>query len=263
MLLGTLNATWLRANFLLGVTLGAAWNGAEGDGAMHTAITLIVNDVQSILGIEFERQRVLTDPDPNLVLGTDYEIVGERLHYFHPATAMTYYYIPLPHPNVVSIERVRLFLRNQLVYAVPVEWVYFTSKEGVLRIAPFLSNAVPQSTTAGWVPGLFPHDTLDTVPGAWGVDYTFGYGQVDADIARYIGLRAAIQVLALAGAGADIAGGLGSESLSQDGITESISYHQGKWGPYSGLIEVYQEELKTINIRGKRLAKKGFKVAVW
>jgi hypothetical protein len=261
--LGTLNASWLRSNFLLGVNLGVAWNGVVGDGAMHTLLTLITNDVESVLLVQFARKRILTDPDPALVLGTDYDLVGERLHYFQPSPTMPSYYIPLPQAHVVSIERVRLFLRNQLVYTIPDVWISFTSKEGLLRIAPFLSNAVPQSTTAGWVPGLFPHDTLQTIAAAWSVDYTIGYGQVDADIARYIGLRAAIQVLGLAGAGADIAAGLSSESLTQDGITESISHAQGKYGLYSGLVQLYMDELDRIDLKGKRLAKRGVKIAVW
>ena len=263
MLVESMIPAYLRQTYLLGVSLGTAWDGVAGDAAMQQILNGILTDVQSKLGISFARKVLKTDPDYGLVQGTDYDIEGERLHHFRAQLTSTHYFIPLPYSNVVSVERVRLFYGNQHVYTVPDDWVYFTSKEGVLRINPSLTNAVLQSNFGGFDSVFYTFFYRDCIPHAWSLDYTFGYGQIDADIARYIGLLAAIQVLSLAGMGADISGGLSNESLSQDGISESVGYAQGKYGPYSGLIQMYSDELERMDLKQKRLAKKGIKVAVF
>lgn len=262
MLVEEMTPAYLRQAYLLGVALGTAWDGVAGDIAMQQILNGILVDVQSKVGISFARKVVKTDPDPALVQGVDYDIAGERLHHFRAQLMTTHYYIPLPYSNVVSIEQVRLFYGNQHVYTVPDDWVYFTSKEGILRINPSLTNSVLQSNFGGFDSVFYTFFFREVIPHAWALDYTFGYGQIDADIARYIGLLAAIQVLSLAGMGADISGGLSNESLSQDGISESVGYASGKYGPYSGVVQMYSDELERINIFAKRLAKKGIKLAV-
>lgn len=262
MLVEAMTPAYLRQTYLLGVALGDAWNGITGDIAMQQILTGILVDVQSKLGISFARKVLKTDPDPSLVLGVDYDLVGERLHHFRAQFMTTHYYIPLPYSNVVSIEQVRLFYGDQYVYLVPEDWTYHTSKEGILRINPSLTNSVLQSNFGGFDSIFYTFFYRDVIPHAWALDYTFGYGQIDADIARYIGLLAAMQVLSVAGMGTDISGGLSNESLSQDGISESVGYASGKYGPYSGLIQMYADELERIDLKQKRLAKKGIKVAV-
>lgn len=260
MLVTDMVPAFLRQTYLLGVSLGEDWGGIGGDMAMQQLLNAAIADVQSKISISFERKVIKTDPDPGLVLGVDYDFVGERLSYVRPSTGQ--YYLTLPHSHIVSIERMRLFYGPQAVYTIPNDWINFTSKEGILRLLPVVR--------AGDVhPGIGPfygffggHTFYDHVSDAWSVDYTIGYGQIDADIAHYIGLTAAIQVLAIAGAGHDISSGLASESLSQDGITESISYAQGKFGIYSGLIQVCKDELERLDINRKALAKRGIKIMV-
>lgn len=262
MLVEEMTPAYLRQVYLLGVTLGTAWDGVAGDIAMQHILNGILVDVQSKLGISFARKVLKTDPDPALVQGVDYDIAGERLHHFRAQLMSTHYYIPLPYANVVSVEQVRLFYGQQYVYLVPEDWQYHTSKEGILRINPSLTNSVLQGNFGAFDSVFYTFFFREVIPHAWALDYTFGYGQIDADIARYVGLLAAIQVLSLAGMGADVSGGLSNESLSQDGISESVGYASGKYGVYSGLIQAYADELERIDIRNKRLSKKGIKLAV-
>lgn len=264
LLVQDLTPAHLRQNYLLGVNLGAAWAYPHGDAAMQTALNALIGDVQSVLGIRFQRQVVKTDPEPGLVQGADYDLVGERLPYYPAGAGNVFLLLPLPHSHVVSIERVRLFYNTQLLYTVPHDWVLFTSREGILRLNPSLTNAVLQSSQqAGFDSVYYNLVRRSEIPGVWAVDYTVGYGQIDVDVARYICLRAAIQVLALAGAGVDVANGLDSENLSMDGVSESVSHHQGQYGPFSGLIQTYTDELARIDLKGKRAAKKGLKVMIW
>jgi len=275
-----LTPAWVVNTFLLGVPLGDAWqepatlpdgspnpNAGQLTPAGEAALTQVINgliaEVQGKLGIRFERQRVVTDPDPGMVLGTDYELRGERLHYFRPTAGQGHFTLPLPYANVVSIERVRLFYQDRAVQEVPATWLSFTSKEGVLRINPYLNNTLMASTAGAWNGVWFGYGLRDILPAAWSVDYTIGHGQVDDDVARYIGLRAAMQLLGTLGASPAMGGGLSNESLSMDGVTESVGYATGKYGVYSGLIQQYSDELDHMDIWQMRLTKKGIKLGVW
>jgi hypothetical protein len=253
---------FLRQTYLLGINLGAAWDGAPGDAAMQQLINVAVNDLQSKLGIRFATQRVLTDPDPGKVLGTDYDILGERLHYFAPQSGESSHYIPLPYAHVTSIQRVRMLFGEQLLYTIPNDWIRFTSKEGILRLVATLTSGMFQTQFSTAYPFYRTYLADDAVPDVWSVDYTFGHGRIDYDLAHYIGLVVAVQVLGIAGMGTDISGGVASESLSMDGISESVNYIQGKYGPYSGLITAYKEELERVNLDKKRAEKKGFKLGI-
>jgi hypothetical protein len=79
----------------------------------------------------------------------------------------------------------------------------------------------------------------------WAVDYLQGLGAIPPEVVQWCALGAAIQTLGLAGAGADVSGGLGAQELSMDGITERISYGGGRYGGigsslYSGPMTVLQ-----------------------
>ena len=197
------------------------------------------------------------------MLGTDYDLRGERLHYFRQSWMAQHFSFPLPYSNVVSIEWVRMFYADKNVYEVPMPWVSFTSKEGVLRINPSLTGGVVQSNAGGFDSVFYMLFYRDVVPNCWSIDYTIGHGQIDADVARYIALRAAIQLLGLAGAGRDVSGGLSGESLTMDGVVETVNIATGKYGPYGGAVSALQDELKAMDIWQMRLTKKGIKVAIW
>lgn len=238
----------------------------DGTAALQALINGILADVQAKLGIRFEQQRLITDPDDGQVLGVDYDIRGERLMYFRPAAMAQHYTIPLPYSNVVSIERVRLFSAAMEVYEMPRDWISFTSKEGVLRVTPLSPTLGSSQVHGNWgsLDALwFRYGYRDTLPNAWSLDYTFGHGQLDDDVARYVGLTAAIEALAMAGAMPDNGGGLSNESLSMDGVSESIGHYQGKYGPFTGLAQAYQDALEKMDIWQMRLTKKGIKLVVW
>jgi len=273
-LIGTLTPQYLRNVYLRGIDLGAAWSGPGAEDALTQILQGVIETAQGKLGIQFQTQRVKTYPDAGLVLGVDYEIEGEPLHWFLSPPAAQHFTIPLPFANVQSIERVRLFYGNpgaspegKALYTMPPDWILFTQKEGILRINPSITNAVLQNQATGGTAGFesiyYAYFRRMEIPGAWAVDYTIGYGRIPLDVARWIGLTAAIQVLGMAGAGVDVGHGLGSESLSQDGITESVSYGQGTYGPYSGLIEAYKSQLECLDIGQLKARYHGIKVAVW
>jgi hypothetical protein len=271
MLIGTLTPDFIRTTYLRGVSLGPAWEGPSADGALMTLLLAAIEEAQGKLGVQFARQRVRTYPDPGTTLGVDYEIQGEPLTYFPPADMAAHVVLPLPFAHVQSIERVRIFFGHPGLeaagkerYTIPPAWILFTQKEGVLKILPTGTwPLLPVGSLAGYdVAYDLGRRRVDLV-GAWAVDYTIGYGQVPADVAHWIGLTVAMQVLAQAGAGGTSGHGVSSESLSMDGISESTSYVQGTYGPYSGLIATYKEARECLDPWQLRARYKGFKIATW
>lgn len=270
MQIGLLDAAWVRHNYLWGVDLGTAWAGPGGDTALTALLVTWTTIAEGKVGVQFARQRVLTYPDPDKVLGIDYEIQGEPLTWFPMTPAMAHFSIPLPFANIQSIQRVRLFFghpeqpQTEARYEVPRQWILFTQKEGILKIVPTVTlPMLPPLSTAGYDMAYVLGRQRYDLPGVWAVDYTIGYDQIPFDVAHWIGLNVAIHALSTAGAGVDVGHGLGSQSLTMDGITESISYGQGEYGPYSGLINTYKCELDTLNIYQLRARYKGVKIAVW
>jgi hypothetical protein len=274
-IVGELTPQYLRDIYFRGMDLGVAWQGPSADAAMAMLIQNWIEVAQGKLGIQFARQRVKTYPDAGLVLGTDYEIQGEPLTYFQASPGQQHFVIPLPFANIQSIERVRLFYGNpqqtpqaHVLYQVPMDWILFTQKEGILKINPSITNAVLQTQMIGGATGGFEsiyygYFHRGEIPGAWAIDYTIGYGQIPFDVANWICLNAAIPVLSLAGMGAAGGHGLSTQSLTMDGITESLGYAQGKYGPYSGIIETYKAQVECIDIGNLKMRYHGIKVAVW
>jgi hypothetical protein len=266
MLVGTLNAAYVRTTYLRGINLGSAWEGPSGDAAIDQLLLSYLDEAQGKIGVRFATERVRTYPDPGLVLGVDYEIEGEPLTYFQVPYTAQHFVIPLPFAHIQSIERIRLFYGNpknnavgRVVHEIPPDWILYTQKEGVLKIAPNLTHAMLMTQYPTYY-GLFYRPEI---PGAWAVDYTIGYGQIPPDVVRWVCLGVAIQVLGTAGMGEGGSSGMASESLSQDGKTESVSYATGKYGPYAGLIETLMAERECLNIWGLRRRHHGMKVAMW
>lgn len=59
---------------------------------------------------------------------------------------------------------------------------------------------------------------------------------------EFIGKKAAIDALTMLGLA--LRPGIGSVSLSRDGVSQSTSYITGQYGPYSGPIMAYKDWLK-------------------
>lgn len=95
----------------------------------------------------------------------------------------------------------------------------------------------------------------DFIPNYWNISYCTGWedGEVPMDLLDAVGKMAAMQVLAMSG---DIifGAGIGNQSISIDGISQSYSTTKGGGkGAFSGRIDQYKEELveTLIRLRGE------------
>lgn len=226
MLLGALNAQYVRQTYLRGIDLGAAWQGPGATAAMERLLETQMALAERLLGVWFCRRRILTMPDTGQMLGRDYEIVGVSMPYVALVPGTETYALTLPFPQVQTVQQVRLFegytggpTPTPIFETVPLNQTALSELDGKLR---FASSLVTQPLLGE----------------SWAVDYTIGLGTIPLEIVEWVTLNTAIQVLSIAGSGQDMGAGLGGWSLDQDGITERTEMVRDTYGPYSGTIRL-------------------------
>jgi hypothetical protein len=266
-----LDHTYLRHTYLSGIDLGAGFQGSSADHVMDIMLVTLREIAQGQIGVRFCIERVLTYPDAGKVLGTDYEIQGEPLPSYAPGLGDSALSIVLPFSNVRSIERLRLYDGPTLQDTIPLEHTLLQHASGILQlIGPWGSTWLGGMNISRWVgsPGGWFGGIGDSYGrrdqlGVWAVDYTVGLGRIPYDVAAWIGLSAASWVLSIAGAGMTLSHGLESESLSQDGIEERLSYARGQYGPYSGTIMALMAQRDTFDLASLRRRYQGLKHPVY
>jgi hypothetical protein len=237
---GGLTAQDIRDTYLLGIHLGSAWTGPSGDAAIERLLALQIAQAERILGIHLRRWRVITLPEAALLPVTDYDVLGLPIPYVPPIPGQTVYRLTLHEHDIQAVTRLRLlrFFDTQN----PPQPVFETMPQ-----APLAFDAYREQL-------LIPVVIVDTpsLGLTWAVDYLLGLGMLPPDVEQWIALSTAIQVLALAGAGADVSGGLGGETLRMDGIEESKNYGGGrqmaKGGLYAGPISILEAQLAMIDL---------------
>jgi len=131
-------------------------------------------------------------------------------------------------------------------YNVPVDWLQADPKFARVQIVPTHGEAIIASFNA-WVLSVLAGGR--GLPQSIYVDYTAGLSR-EKLLAEHQDLLELVRIrttLGLFPALTNIrTGGLGSRSLSLDGLSRSESYGAGKWGAYSGVIEQYKEREKAI-----------------
>jgi hypothetical protein len=102
-------AALLRATYLAGIPLGAAWDGATGTQRLDALIRAQIEIAESQSRLLLCPRKVLTYPDPAEVRGVAYTLVGEPIPVVAPLPGEVSYRIALRYSDVASVERVRLF----------------------------------------------------------------------------------------------------------------------------------------------------------
>ncbi len=232
-----------------------------------------MSELEVKLGIPMGIEVVKTVPlDEGLIKGQHYDHLKPRLPYTH-GEALTWFRIDLP-PNVISIERIRAFYFDRLVWnfegdtldQVLLEW----PKAGVLHIIPRdLESVIVTSGSMGsgnygiWETINLHHSP---VPDFWAVDYTRGpvsrdgkVGHIEAVLAHWVYATAGILLLSQAGLAQSK--GLTSTSISMDGVSRSISLQASAiYGINSALENAYEKAAKRIDWKQLRASKRGLRM---
>jgi hypothetical protein len=245
----SLSPTSVRTLYLRGIDLGPAWSGPGADAAIAQLLNLSLAQAESLMNIQFQTWRVQTLPEATLTPGLDYDVAGALLPFVPLLPTETHYQLTLGYHDVQQVQRVQLYAGMAGAPPAPV-------------LTPLPLETLAYDRLAERV--LVPRDAVpapDTVQG-WAVDYTIGYGRLPPEVVTWVMLQTAIQVLALAGSGEAISHGLSAESLTQDGIIESVRYagqglQAAMGGVYAGPIQILQHRLDDIDLVKLRLRYQG------
>lgn len=250
----------------------AAYADQLSNSVIRWQLKVALSELEIKLGIPFGVLiRKGTPVDSGLVRGVDYDQEVPRLP-MTPQEQLNYFRIDLP-PSVISVERVRAYWFDQLVWTItPGE-----SSGPILRFEhPGTSSLHLMPTTGtsiwiGWPTGGPPLGAMSllsglggNVPDVWSVDYTMGprskYGQIgeiEAAIAHWVYCKAGKILYSIAGMAASR--GITSASLSIDGLSKSVSLaNQG--AIFKAVEDRLEEAEKSIDWKALRAYKRGLRV---
>lgn len=183
---------------------------------------------------------------------------------YHVTDYFNWGYMQLNNFPVISVdEMVLTYLRDnegndEQVLEIPLAWRRLEKETGIIRMVP--NNRFPGSLQVGnsgsFFPELFSRNSY--IPDVWRVTYTYGFadGCLPLSINQAVGYLAAIQALILGG-NLVISAGIASQSISLDGLSESITTTQSAENSgFSATIKDYQRILFGANQQERGLIDK-------
>jgi hypothetical protein len=198
-----------------------------------------------VAGVYLEPTRLVTKP--NLTLTTvpdwDYIVPGITFYAVQPAHWID---ILFPYPSLLKIDSLFGQIADTRIVDVALQWAEISEKNGFVQLVPFNQEVAFQFIGLVWVESLRGRVEL---PNFWNFNVVAGLRQTDPVVREMLGKKAAIDALTIAGHA--FRGGYASQSVSRDGVSESVSYTASAiYGIYSATIEDYR---KFINKEIKQL----------
>ena len=217
------------------------------------------DEVENTLLQQFlEPTLVVSEIDPSQIqftptLGTlvpndDYDAIRQPLTYY-PIVPGRWIRIQMPFNWLLSVEQLFGAVANTRVIEIDNQWIVFDEPSGFIELVPYNQQAGFDFLGLVFVESL---RSATSIPNFWHYRAWVGLRETPGDILRVIGMKAAIPTLTLAGQA--FRGGLASESLSRDGVSQSVSYTASAvYGVYSATIEDYRKEIEQIlaSFKGK------------
>lgn len=194
---------------------------------------------------------LVTDTDPTaisfaagmglspVVLNSDYDFIKFPLT-FYPRAPAKWIDIQFPFPYVLRVDSLFGAVANTRIVDINLEWIEIAELSGFTQIVPFNQEVAFDYLGLAWVEALRGNVEL---PNFWHYTLVAGLRQVPGEILDLIGWKAAIP--ALTAAGQAYRGGYSSQSISRDGVSESVSYTSSAiYGMYSASIEDCRKNIK-------------------
>ena len=212
----------------------------------------------TLLQVYLEPTMLVTDIDPSqlsfsgtsseLVIESDYDFVKSPVT-FYPRTPGHWINISFPFPQVLRVDQLFGAVANVRVVHINTEWIEFASNSGFTELVPFNSELAFDFVGLLWVEAL---RGAVPIPNFWHYNMLAGLRDTPGEILDLISKHAAISILTVAGQA--FRGGFSSQSISRDGISESVAYTSSAiYGIYSATIEEYKTWIKenVVNIRSR------------
>lgn len=232
------------------------------DTAITRRIVAAVNTLERELQIDLFPRKVITRAHvlyPELVQSVDYDIDEDPQDYEHQGNFGQGYFRMRRWP-ILSLEKIELrFPEETVIFTFPGNWLRVYHQSGQIHIMAIASGNMPAIITreGGFLPlftgALHQGRVAQLVYANYtsGIDFlnpnpsAIGWpGGTDTyeDLKLALMQQAAVAVLLDLSRG--YAAGIASESLSEDGQSESVSYARGPGGIFSQEIEGLKAEIK-------------------
>jgi putative intracellular protease/amidase len=217
---------------------------------------------KDFLATYVEPTNVVTDRDPTTIqysaginapapifTDTDFDYIVSPLTYFVPRSQGKWVQIQTPFPQLLRVDSLFGAIANTRVIDIDLEWIEHSEQGGMIQLVPFNQEIAFDFIGLLWVNAIRGAAEL---PNFWHYNAIVGTREASCDIQELIAKKAAIDALVMAGQA--IRPGLGSTSLSRDGVSESVSYiNSATYGMFTGTINSYKD---WITEHGKELRAK-------
>ena len=202
------------------------------------------------LQIFLEPTRCVTDVDPTqitfsqqnlspIVLDADFDEITQPVTYYPPVSA-EWINIQMPMYHILRFDSLFGAVANTRVVDINLEWIEIGEKQGFVQLVPFNQEVAFDFIGLVYVEAL---RGATEIPSFWRYNLISGLREVPGDIQEYLGREAAIPVLTVAGQA--FRSGFSSQSISRDGVSESVSYTASAiYGIYSASIEDHRRWVK-------------------
>lgn len=198
-----------------------------------------------LAGVFLEPTRVITEAVLDTAPTTDWDFIVPAIT-FYAVQPAKWIDILFPYPGLLRIDELFGQIANTRILDVDRSWLEISERNGFVQLVPFNQEVAFNFIGLVWVESLRGRVEL---PNFWRFNAMAGLRQVDPVICEMLGKKAAIDALTIAGHA--FRGGFSSQSLSRDGVSESVSYTASAiYGIYSATIEDYR---KFINKEIKQL----------
>lgn len=202
---------------------------------------------KTAMSVYLEPTRVVTELDPNQIsypagsdiptfVMADWDEQVEALTYTCPA-AGHWMNFRMPYYPIITFNSLYGKVSNVRIVDIALEWVEFHKKGGFVELVPFNQEAAFNFWGLTWVQsirGPIP------IPNFWNYDALVGYTETPPILMELVAKKAAID--ALTKLGQAFRPGVSGQSVSRDGVSESVSYlTAGLYGIFSGAIKQYKE----------------------
>lgn len=194
-----------------------------------------------------EPTRVVTEVDQNQIaypLGTDVPVfvdsdwdeVVNAVTYQRPS-AGHWINFRMPYYPTQYFNSLYMKVSNVRIVDIALEWVEIDTPGGFVELVPFNQEIAFNFIGLIWVESL---RGPVPIPNAWNFDAIVGLRDTPANVIELVAKKAAIDALTLIGQA--FRPGIAGQSVSRDGVSESVSYlSSGMYGIYSGVIKTYTE----------------------
>lgn len=202
---------------------------------------------ESELSVFLEPTNITTMPDASAVtyptgtdipvlVNADWDKVVDAVTY-RLAAAGRWINFKMPYRPLIRFDQLYGQISNTRILDVALEWVEHHERGGFVELVPFNQELAFNFIGLIWVEALRGPVPL---PNFWNFDALVGFRKTPPVLLELVAKKAAIDVLTIAGQA--FRGGYSSQSVSRDGISESVSYTaSATYGIYSATIEDYRK----------------------